>query len=153
MPVARAFAVVRAPIGAVWERLVDLQSWPRWMRVAYVTESVSVTSAATSGVGTEFVMKGRLKSRLFARVVEWTPERQFAFEIYRSGYPSDRLTFGRAVITLDLERADEGKTRVTCEHRLEGRGLRGRVYAATVMRPLIKTNAQRIVESLAQAFA
>ncbi len=153
MPVARASGVVDAPAEAVWGLLADMESWPRWMHVAYATESVSVTSVGVIGAGTEFVMKGRLKSRLFARIVEWAPEQRFAFEIYRSEYPSDRLTFGRAVISVDLEPAGEGRTRVTCEHRLEGRGLKGWLYAATVMRPLIKTNAQRIVDSIVQALA
>lgn len=152
MPVALASGVVDAPVEAVWGLLADLESWTRWMRVAYATESVSVASEGAVGAGTEFVMKGRLRSRLFARVAEWAPERRFAFEIHRSEYPSDRLTFGRAIITIDLESAGE-RTRVTCEHRLEGRGLRGRLYAAMVMRPLIKTNAQRIVDSIVQTLA
>jgi hypothetical protein len=145
--------VIDAAVGPIWALLADLESWPKWIRVPYLTESVTISSTGTTETGTEFVLKGRLKSRLFARIVEWMPERRLAFEVYRSEYPSDRLTFGRALITIDFESLDEQHTRVTCEHWLEGRGAQGRIYAATVMRPLIATNAQRIVDSLAQAFA
>lgn len=149
MPIARCSALVDRPPDVVWQQLADLASWPHWMLVPYASESVSVISAGEPVAGTEFVMRGRrMKWRLFARITEWMPERQLAFEIYRSEYPSDRFTFGRAVIRIDLEPADQGRTRVICEHRLEGLGLLGRLYAATVMRPLIKTNAQRMVDGL-----
>jgi hypothetical protein len=94
-------------------------------------------------------MKGRLSYGLFARITEWQPESRMAFEIYRSEYPSDRLTFRRAVISIDLEPLDDGRTRVTCEHTLWHRNPVGKAYAATVMRPLLKSNVQRIVDGLA----
>jgi hypothetical protein len=93
-------------------------------------------------------MKGRLSYRLFARVTEWQPEQRLEFEIHRSEYPSDRLTFGRAVISIGLEPLEDGRTRVTCEHTLWHRGPVGKAYAATVMRPLLKSNVQRIVDGL-----
>jgi hypothetical protein len=99
-------------------------------------------------------MRGRLRYRLFARVTDWRPERRLAFEIYRSEYPLDRLFFGRAEISVALEPAAAGgRTRVTCEHRLWGRGAAGRVYASTVMRPFLRANVQSIVDSLAAACA
>lgn len=119
------------------------------MQAPYASESVTITSGTPPGVGTEFVMKGRLRSRLFARVIEWEEEKQLAFEIYRSEYPSDRLTFERSVISIQLEPLDGGRTRVRCSHLLAGKGALGRLYAATVMRPLIATNVRRILDSLA----
>jgi hypothetical protein len=99
--------------------------------------------------GAEFTMKGRrLPYRLFARITDWQPERRLAFEIHRSEYPSDRLTFGSAAITITLERLEDGRTRVTCEHMLKHRGPIGVAYAATVMRPFLKSNVQRIVDGL-----
>ncbi len=151
MPTARHAAVIAAPVSDLWSLLASLESWPRWMHVPYVSESVRVTSEGPAGPGAEFEMKGRLGSRLFARVTAWEEERRLEYEIYRSEYPSDRLTFGRAVITIVLEPLGPDRTKATCEHRLEGKGLAGRAYAATVMRPLIKANAQRIVDSLAAA--
>jgi hypothetical protein len=99
--------------------------------------------------GAEFTMKGRrLPYRLFARITDWEPERLLAFEIHRSEYPSDRLTFDSAVITVALAPLEDGRTRVTCEHMLKHRGPIGGAYAATVMRPFLKANVQRIVDGL-----
>ena len=148
MPSARHSAVCAAPVSVLWTRLEDLGSWPRWLRAPYAGQSVTLASAAPARPGAEFVMKGRLPYRLFARITEWQPERRLGFEIYRSEYPSDSLTFGRARIAIDLEPLPDGRTRVTCEHRLWGRGLAGRLYAATVMRPFLKANVQRIIDSL-----
>ncbi len=148
MPSARHSAVAKAPAEALWQRLADLESWPRWLRVPYAGERVAITSDSPTGAGTEFVLKGRLPARLFARITEWQEARLLAFEIYRSEYPSDRLVFGRANIRIELEEAGEGRTRVTCRHELEGRGLAGRLYAATVMRPFLSSSAHGIVDSL-----
>jgi hypothetical protein len=93
-------------------------------------------------------MKGRLSYRLFARVTDWQPERRLEFEIHRSEYPSDRLTFARAAISITLEPLGDSGTRVTCEHTLWHRGPVGRAYAATVMRPFLKSNVQRIIDGL-----
>ena len=100
--------------------------------------------------GTEFVLKGRLSYRLFARITEWLPNHRLAFEIHRSEYPSDRLTFARAVISIDLEPLEDGRTRVTCEHTLWHSNPVGKAYAATVMRPFLKANVQRIVDGLVE---
>ena len=143
---ARHSAIARAPPGVLWARMADLESWPRWLHVPYAGESVTLASPADSGA--EFVMKGRLAYRLFARVTDRQPERRLEFEIYRSEYPSDRLTFGHARIAIELEPLEGGRTRVKCEHRLWGRGVAGRLYAATVMRPFLATNVQRIVDAL-----
>jgi hypothetical protein len=98
-------------------------------------------------------MKGRLAYRLFGRITDWQPESRLAFEIYRSEYPSDRLTFGRAVISIDLEPLDKERTRVTCEHALWHRNPVGKAYAATIMRPFLKANVQRIVDGLVSVTA
>ena len=146
MPTARQSAVVNAAAAAVWERLAGLPSWPRLLHLQYADESVTLDGEP--GPGTEFVMKGRLPYRLFASITGWQPQRRLEFEIYRSEYPSDRFTFGRALISIDLEPEADGRTRVTCEHRLWGRGIIGRLYAATVMRPFLKANVQRILDGL-----
>ena len=153
MPAASHSAVTNASATAIWARLADLASWPRLLHLQYADESVQLAHPEVSkddpvGLGAEFVMKGRLPYRLFARITDWQPQRRLEFEIYRSEYPSDRLTFGRARISIELEATDDGRTRVTCEHRLWGRGPLGRVYATTVMRPLLKSNVQRIVDGL-----
>ena len=64
----------------------------------------------------------------------------------------DRFTVGRARISIDLEPEADGRTRVTCEHRLRGRGIIGRLYAATVMRPFLKANVQRILDGLVATY-
>jgi len=148
MPTARHSAISRTPAAALWARLADLDSWPRWLRAPYADQSVTLTAAPSAHQGAEFVMKGRLPYRLFARITDWQPERGIEFEIHRSEYPSDRFTFGRARIAIRLERLPDGRTRVTCEHRLCGRGLLGRLYGATVMRPFLKSNVRRIVGGL-----
>jgi len=147
MPAARCSACTGVPVAAVWSGLADISSWPRLLHLPYASESV-VLDSGPPALGSEFVMKGTLPYRLFARITDWQPERRLEFEIYRSEYPSDRLTFGRARISIELEAMDDGRSRVTCEHRLWGRGLAGRVYAATVMRPLLKSNVQRFIDGL-----
>lgn len=148
---ARHSAIIAAPVAALWARLADLQAWPRWLRVPYASQSVTITSPPPAAVDTEFTLKGRMAYRIFARISQWEEERGLAFEIYRSEYPSDRLFFKRAVIAIELERLDEGRTRVTCTHRAEGKGLLGAVYMAVVMRPFLSSNVHWIVDSLAQA--
>ena len=151
MPRARHVAIIPAPVGVLWARLGDLEGWPRWLRVPYASESVSIASSTPTALGTEFTLKGRMAYRLFARISQWEEERRLAFEVYRSEYPSDRLFFKRAVIDIELERLDEGRTRVTCTHRAEGKGLVGKLYMAVVMRPFLSTNVRCIVDSLDQA--
>lgn len=146
MPTARHTAVANASAAEIWIRLANLHSWPDLLHLPYADESVIVEGHA--GPGAEFVMKGRLPHRIFARITDWQPERRLEFEIYRSEYPSDRLTFDRAVIAISLEALDDGRTKVTCEHALQHRGPAGRAYAATVMRPFLKSNVQRIVDGL-----
>jgi hypothetical protein len=146
MPSASHSAVANASAAHIWARLSDLASWPHLLHLQYADESVTLESVP--GVGAEFAMKGRLSYRLFARIGGWQPERRLEFEIHRSEYPSDRFTFARAVISIDLEPLDDARTRVTCEHTLWGRGPAGRAYAATVMRPFLKSNVQRIVDGL-----
>lgn len=151
MPVATHSAVVDAAPAALWPLLADLESWPRWMGAPYASRSVRIISQGPIGSGTEFVMKGRLKARLFARVLDWAPEKRLAYEIHRSEYPSDRLFFRRAVVCVALAPEGERRTRITCTHELTGRGFLGHIYAATLMRPLMKTNVQRIVDGLRAA--
>jgi len=146
MPTACHSAVANASASDLWARLSDLPSWPRLLLLPYADEFVTLDGEPS--VGAEFVMKGRLSYRLFARITDWQPERRLEFEIHRSEYPSDRLTFGRAVISILLDPLDDVRTRVTCEHVLLGRGPAGRAYAATVMRPFLKSNVQRIVDGL-----
>lgn len=148
MVTARHAATINVPVDVAWRRLADLASWPRWLLVPYASESLTITSAPPTGQGSEFTLKGRLPYRLFARVVEWQEARLLSYEIYRSEYPSDRLFFRQAVIRVQLEPIDSGRTAVRCSHTLEGRGFAGRLYAATVMRPFISTNVQRIVDGL-----
>jgi hypothetical protein len=146
MPSARHSAIANASAGVIWSRLADLPSWPRLLHLQYADEWVVVEGE--SGRGAEFVMKGRFAYRLFARITDWEPEQRLEFEIYRSEYPSDRLTFARAVIAVDLESLEDGRTRVTCEHTLWHRGPVGRAYASTIMRPFLNANVQRIVDGL-----
>jgi len=147
MPSARQSAVANATAADIWARLSDLPSWPALLHLQYADESVTLEGA--SGLGAEFVMKGRLSYRLFARITGWQPGRRLEFEIHRSEYPSDRFTFGRAVISITLEPLDDARTRVTCKHTLWGRGPAGTAYAAIVMRPFLKSNVQRIIDGLA----
>jgi Polyketide cyclase / dehydrase and lipid transport. len=137
-----------APVEALWKRLADLQSWPRWLRVPYATQSVSITSAQRTGLGTEFTMKGQLPYRLFALITEWKELRRLGFEIYRSDYPSDRWFFARASIAVELEPINDRHTVVRCTHILEGRGFLGRLYARIVMRSFLHRNTRQIVGSL-----
>lgn len=148
---ARHSAVIAASIAVLWARLSDLEGWPRWLRVPYASEAVSITSSPPAAVGTEFSLKGRLAYRLFARISRWEEGRCLAFEIHRSQYPSDRLFFKRAVIAIELEGLDEGRTRVTCTHRAEGKGPWGGLYMAVVMRPFLSANVHWITDSLGQA--
>ena len=150
MPTARHSVIVAAPAGAVWARLADVASWPRWLRAPYASESVTVANSPV-GVGTEFVLKGSLPFRLFASVTEWREEQLLSFQIYRSEYPSDRLFFERAVITIELDRLDETRTRATGIHRVAGKGLLGTLYMATVFRPFLMSNVRRFVRSLREA--
>jgi uncharacterized protein YndB with AHSA1/START domain len=151
VPIVTHSAVVDAAPGALWRLLSDLESWPRWMGAPYASESVLITSQGATAAGTEFVMKGRLKARLFARVLDWLPEQRLAYEIHRSEYLSDRLFFQRAVVSVVLAPEGDRRTRITCTHELTGRGLLGSIYAATLMRPLMQTNVQRIVDGLRAA--
>ena len=148
MPRARSSAVLNAPGTAVWARLADLERWPRWLRVPYADTVVIVTGAAPLGDGTELTLQGKLPFRLFARIKEWEESRRLAFEIYRSEYPSDRFFFRRAVIAIDLATLDDNRTRVTCTHTVQGRGLLGRLYMATVFRPFLIASARGFVQGL-----
>ena len=153
MPAARYSAVTSIPASVLWRKLADIGSWPRWLRAPYADERVVITSpeGRAERIGSEFTLKGRLPYRLFARITDWQPERRLEFEIYRSEYPSDRLTFGHASIAISLELADDARTRVSCEHRPLGKGPGGRLYAATVMRPFLRANVRRIVDNLIAA--
>jgi len=151
MPSASHSATVEAPIEALWPRLADIQSWPRWLSAPYASESVTLAAPPPPKPGTELVLKGRLSYRLFARVTDWQDERLLAFEVYRSEYPSDRLFFQRAVIAIELEKVDETRTRVTCRHQVEGKGVLGRLYMTTAFRPFLAANVRRIVQDLARA--
>jgi len=148
---ARHVAIIPVPVATLWARLSDLEAWPRWLHVPYASDSVTIVSPMPTAVGTEFTLKGRMAFRLFARISQWEEEGCLAFEVYRSEYPSDRLFFKRAVIAIELERLDERRTRVTCTHRAEGKGLLGAMYMAMVMRPFLSSNVRRIVDSLGQA--
>ena len=153
MATSRHAGVVDASVDAVWGRLADVQSWPRWLDVPYASESVSIGTGGALGVGTELVLKGSLPFRLFARITEWREGQLLAYEIDRSEYPSDRLFFRRASITIELAKLDEGRTRATCSHHVEGKGFFGRLYMATVFRPFLRSNARRIVRSLRSAMS
>src|SRR2546426_839102 len=150
MSAARYSAVTSLPASALWPKLADIGSWPRWLRAPYADEHVEIALPERGGeaIRSEFTLKGRLPYRLFARITEWQPERLLRFEIYHSEYPSDRLTFGHASISIGLGPAEQGMTCVSCEHRLLGKGPAGRVYAATVMRPFLRANVRRIVANL-----
>jgi len=147
MPSARASAIADAPVSAVWALLADIERWPRWLRVPYADQAVSVSSAGPPRAGAEFTLQGKLPFRLFARVSEWQEGRRLAFEIYRSEYPSDRFFFRRAAIAIDLEELG-GHTRVTCTHSVWGRGVLGRLYMATAFRPFLRSSARGFVRSL-----
>lgn len=151
MPSESHSATIDTPVEAVWNILVGIESWPRWLHVPYASESVTVLSAAPTEVGTEFILKGRLSFRLFARITQLEEMRLLAFEVHRSEYPSDRLFFKRASIAIELGKVNEGETRVTCTHWVDGKGLLGQLYMATAFRPFLITNVQRVVRSLAQA--
>ena len=151
MPRASHSATVEAPIEALWQRLADIEAWPRWLSAPYVSESVTIATPAPPSPGTELVLKGRLSYRLFARITDWQDGRLLAFEVYRSEYPSDRLFFRRAVIAIELEKVDGTRTRVTCRHQVEGKGVLGRLYMATAFRPFLAANVRRIVQDLARA--
>ena len=148
MPSARASAIAAAPVLAVWALLADIERWPRWLRVPYADQAVSVSSAGPPGAGTEFTLQGKLPFRLFARVSEWQEGQRLAFEIYRSEYPSDRLFFRRAAIAIELDDLGDGRTRVTCAHSVWGRGVLGRLYMATAFRPFLRSSARGFVRSL-----
>ncbi len=151
MPSQSHSATIRAPAETVWGLLVGIESWPRWLHVPYASESVTIVSTGPIAVGTEFILQGRLSFRLFARVTQLKEMRLFAFETHRSEYPSDRLLFKRASISLELDQANDGETRVTCTHWVEGKGRLGQLYMATAFRPFLFLNVRRIVRSLAQS--
>ena len=151
MPRASHSATVEAPIEGLWQRLADIESWPRWLSAPYVSESVASATPAPPSPGTELVLKGRLRYRLFARITDWQKERLLGFEVYHSEYPSDRLFFRRAAIAIELEELDEAHTRLTCRHEVEGRGVLGRLYMATAFRPFLSANVRRIVQDLVRA--
>jgi uncharacterized protein YndB with AHSA1/START domain len=151
MPTARRIASIAAPPEAIWRILADVESWPRWLRVPYAGESVTASPPGEPGAGTEIVLKGRLRHRLFARLTAWEPGRCLAFEIHRSEYPLDRWFFHHAVIRIEIADRPAGGATVTCTHRLQGKGPAGRLYAALVMRPFLAFNVQRIIDSLATA--
>ena len=151
MPSASHSATVEAPIEALWERLAGIELWPTWLSAPYASESVTIASPAPAKPGAELVLKGRFTYRLFARITEWQERRLLAFEVYRSEYPSDRLFFRRACIAIELERLDEARTRVTCRHDAEGKGVLGRLYMATAFRPFLIANVRRIASDLARA--
>ncbi len=151
MPSQSYSATIGVPAETVWELLVGIESWPQWLHVPYASESVTVVSAGPIAEGTEFILRGRLSFRLFARVTQLEEMRLFAFEIHRSEYPSDRLFFKRASIALKLGEANDGETRVTCTHWIEGKGRLGQLYMATAFRPFLIFNVRRIVRSLAQS--
>jgi len=138
-------------VETVWSLLVGLESWPRWLRVPYASESITVDSAGPPHVGTGFTLKGQWSFRLFARVEQLEEMRLLAFEIESSEYPSDRLFFKRARISIELSKVDQGRTRVTCTHWVEGKGLLGRLYMATAFRPFLRSNVRRVVRSIADS--
>src|SRR3989304_3380874 len=107
MPSASYSEMVEAPIEALWQRLADIESWPRWLRAPYASESVAIATPAPLSPGTELVLQGRLSSRLFARITAGQEGRLLGFEVYRSEYPSDRLFFRWAAIAIELEELDE----------------------------------------------
>jgi uncharacterized protein YndB with AHSA1/START domain len=152
MPASRYSAVVDAPVDAVWRRLADLSAWPDWLRAPYAGREVAL-ERGEPGAGSRFFMKGALPFRLFARITEWRVNERLAFEIYGSEYPSDRLFFGRALISVDLEGTGDGRTLVLCTHELQGRGIAGRVYAATVMRLFLRRNVRWVVRGLGSRVA
>ena len=151
MPSASHSATIDSPVEAVWRLLIDLESWPRWLRVPYASESVAADSLEPPHVGTEFTLKGKMRFALFARIERLEDLRLLAFEITRSEYPSDRLFFKRARISIELSEVDSGRTRVTCVHWVQGKGLLGRLYMATVFRPFLRDNVLRVVQSIAES--
>ena len=151
MPSASYSATAQASVDALWARLADLPSWPRWLRAPYASEQVAVATPGTLGIGAEFSLKGPLTYRLFARVAEWEEGRRLALDIERSEYPSDRLFLRQARIEIELEPLADGLTRVTCAHRVEGKGALGAVYMATVFAPFLRSNVRLVVRSLIEA--
>ena len=137
---------------AIWERLADLRSWPRWLGVPWAAESVQLEATEKEEMlGAVVVFKGRLPYRLFATITDWRPPRRLALRIYRSEYPSDRLTFRCAEISIELAEVDDRRTQVICKHVLFGKGPAGALYAATIMRLFLKSNVQRMLDGLAAA--
>lgn len=150
MPTESQTATVDARLEDVWNLLIDVESWPRWLHVPYASESVTIASPAPTQVGTELILKGRMSFRLFARITQLEEMRGLAFEVHRSEYPSDRLFFQRACIAFQVSRLT-GKTQVTCTHQVEGKGPLGRLYMATAFRPFLDANVKRVLRSLARS--
>ncbi len=151
MPRAQYSQAVDAPAQDLWAKLSDVEAWPRWLRVPYADGSVRLTDRAATP-GSEVVLQGRrLPFRLFGRLVECEEARRLAIEIERSEYPSDRLFFRRARITVHLASVDDRRTRVNCAHEVEGKGPLGALYMASVFRPFLRANVRAIVRSLAEA--
>ena len=152
MPAARHTAIAKATPNVLWEKLADLESWPRWVGVPWAAESVQLEATEKEEMlGAVVVFKGRLPYRLFATITDWRPPRRLAFKIYRSEYPSDRLTFRWAEISIELAEVDDRRTQVICKHVLLGKGPAGALYAATIMRLFLKSNVQRMLDGLAAA--
>jgi len=141
-------ARVEAPVERVWDLIAGIERWPRWIDAPYASESVTWASAGPPAAGSQFVMKGRLAFRLFARVTDWEEGRSLRFEVTRSEYPSDRLFLARAEAGFRLESLDAQLTSVTYDHSAEGRGLLGRAYMATAFRLFLSRNASRVIAGL-----
>ena len=151
MPAASYARTAPVAAEAVWALLEDIESWPRWLRAPYASARATPDVAGPVREGTTFALQGSLPYRLHARVVACEPPRRLSFEFERSEYPSDRLVFGGARITVDVEPAGEGRTRVACRHEVAGKGVLGRLYMATVFRPFLWRNVRWFVNGLVDA--
>lgn len=96
-----ASSIINRPVGDVWNLLADTSTWPKW---APVYLEIRQTSPGPIDVGVTFQSRHPNNRMLNERLVEYEPDRKFAFEFTSGPIKGSRETYSME------EMADEEKT-------------------------------------------
>lgn len=109
--------MVHRPVGDVWALVADTSSWPTW---APVYLELSQTSAGPVEVGATFHSKHPQNRALDERLIEYEPNRRFAFEFTSGPIRGSKETY---IMEEMADGAGKRTTKLTREFDLKFRGL------------------------------
>lgn len=98
-----ASSVINRPVDVVWKFVADTSTWPSW---APVYLELMKTSEGPVGVGATFHSKHPQNRTLNERLVEYEPNRRFAFEFTSGPIKGSRETY-------NMEQMAEGEGKIT----------------------------------------